>query len=50
MATDKQCIDYALLCLQLADKAADNPQLRERLLEMARQWMAVAAKEESPST
>jgi hypothetical protein len=45
MATDEECVDYARDCVRLAGLATD-PELRERLLQQAREWMAVAMDEE----
>ena len=44
MATDIECVGYARQCVRLAGLAED-PELRERLLSMAREWMAVAMQE-----
>jgi hypothetical protein len=41
MATDNECEDYARECVQLAAFAKDQ-QLRDQLLNMAREWMAAA--------
>jgi hypothetical protein len=38
---------YARECVRLA-QLADDPKLRERLLQMAREWMAAAMHEENP--
>jgi len=43
--TDQQCLDYARECVRLA-QSADNQELRELLLRMAREWMAIAMHEE----
>ena len=45
MATDIECVGYARQCVRLAGLAED-PELRERLLSMAREWMAVAMQEQ----
>jgi hypothetical protein len=44
MVTDPECEDYARECVRLAGLAKD-PQLRDALLNMAREWMAVAMHE-----
>ena len=44
--TDQECIDYARECIRLAQSAANNPELRESLMRMAREWMAAAMHEE----
>ena len=44
MVSDNNCVQYARDCVRLA-QTADDPQLREQLLQMAREWMAVAMKE-----
>ena len=46
MTIDNECFDYARDCVRLANMA-DNPELREQLLKMAREWMAVAMKEDN---
>ena len=38
---DDECVDYARECVRLAG-LTDNPELREQLLNMAREWMATA--------
>jgi len=48
MTIDKECVGYARDCERLADRTND-PELRERLLKMAREWMAVAMKEHTRS-
>jgi hypothetical protein len=45
MATDKECVEYARDCVRLAGLATD-PELRERLLQQAREWMAAAMGED----
>jgi hypothetical protein len=45
MATDNECVEYARDCVRLAGLATD-PELRERLLQQARDWMAVAMDED----
>ena len=42
MATDEQCVGYARECVRLAGLAANNQELRDQLLQMARNWMAEA--------
>jgi hypothetical protein len=46
MATDNECVGYAQECVRLAGLAEGNPELRERLLNMAREWMAMAMHEQ----
>ena len=46
MAIDTECVGYARDCARLAQKTND-PDLRERLLQMAREWMAVAMREDN---
>ena len=43
--TAKEFENFARDCAQLAEKAA-TPELRERLIAMAREWMQAAANEE----
>ena len=43
--TDLECVDFARDCVRLA-QSADTPELRERLLQIAREWMAVAVHED----
>ncbi len=45
MITDNAMEDYARDCVRLAHRVSD-PVLRERLLQMAREWMAAAMHEE----
>ena len=45
--TDQDCVDFARDCVRLA-QSADTPELRERLLQIAREWMAGAMHEETP--
>ena len=45
MVTDQEYVDFARDCVRLA-KSADSPELRERLLQIAREWMAVAVHED----
>ena len=42
--TDDECIGYARECTRLAGLCKDE-QLRQRLLNMAREWMGVAMHE-----
>jgi hypothetical protein len=44
MTSDIDCVDYARDCVRLAGMASD-PELQERLLQMAREWMAAAMHE-----
>jgi len=44
MVSDKEMEEYARECVRLA-QLADDQQVRERLLQMAREWMAVAMHE-----
>ena len=44
MTTDKECIEYARECERLAGLTTD-PELQERFLEMARNWMRTATDE-----
>jgi len=41
MISDKECVGYARDCVRLAGLTED-PELREWLLERAREWMASA--------
>ena len=41
---DDECVGYARECVRLAG-LTDNPELREQLLNMAREWMATAMHE-----
>jgi hypothetical protein len=45
MATDKECEGYAHECVRLAG-LTDDPEIREQLFQMAREWMAQAMHEE----
>jgi hypothetical protein len=40
-----ECVEYARECVRLAG-LVEEPELRERLLSMAREWMAVAMQEQ----
>jgi hypothetical protein len=44
MAIDKECIGYARDCERLAGLTNDR-ELRERLLQMAREWMAMSIRQ-----
>ncbi len=46
MAIDNECVAYARDCERLAERTNDL-YLRERFLQMAREWMAVAMKEDN---
>jgi hypothetical protein len=46
MPSDKDIEGYARECARLAQLTTD-PQIRERLFQMAREWMAVAMQEEN---
>jgi hypothetical protein len=48
MATDNDCVGYARECVRLA--GLTDPQLREQLLRMAREWMAMAMHEPAPNS
>jgi hypothetical protein len=48
MATESECIEYARECVRLAG-LTDDPDIRDRLLEIARDWMAAAMGEAAPS-
>jgi hypothetical protein len=43
--TDEECEHYARECVRLANLTAD-PAIREKLMQMAREWIAVAMHEE----
>ena len=45
MTKDSDCVGYARDCVRLATLTADE-QIREQLMQMAREWMAVAMQEE----
>jgi hypothetical protein len=45
MATESECIEYARECVRLAG-LTDDPDIRDRLLEIAREWMAAAMGED----
>ena len=42
MASPRDCIEFAKQSAHLADLCEDDPQLREHLLELAREWIAMA--------
>jgi hypothetical protein len=42
MASQRDCIEFAKQCARLADLCDDDPQLREHLLGLAREWIAMA--------
>ena len=44
MASQKDCIEFALQCERLAALRSDDPQLREHLLELAREWITMAER------
>jgi hypothetical protein len=46
MPSDKDIEGYARECVRLAQLTTD-PQIRERLFQMAREWMALAMQEEN---
>ena len=46
MPSDKDIEGYARACVRLAQLTTD-PQIRERLFQMAREWMALAMQEEN---
>jgi hypothetical protein len=41
MAPDEKCLEYARECVRLAGMSEDR-QTRDRLFEIAREWMAAA--------
>ena len=45
METESECIEYARECVRLAG-LTDDPDIRDRLLEIAREWMAAAMGED----
>jgi hypothetical protein len=45
MASQKDCIEFALQCERLAALCYDDPQLREHLLELAREWIKIAEQD-----
>ena len=48
MTIDHECEDYARECVRLAG-LAENSELREQLIDMARECMAAAMHEEPPA-
>ena len=44
MVTDEECVDYARECVRLASLTVDQ-EIRDQLLNMAREWMAAAMHE-----
>ena len=42
---DRDCVVYARECARLATATSD-PEIREALLNMAREWMAMAMQEQ----
>jgi hypothetical protein len=47
MTTDKECMEYARECARLAGLA--DQQIRDQLLNMAREWMSAAMHEGDPT-
>ena len=45
MATANECMDYARDCVRLAELTKDS-ELRNHLLKLGRQWMAMAMHED----
>ena len=45
MASTQDCIEFANQCVRLADLCEDDQQLRDHLLELASEWMAMATQE-----
>jgi hypothetical protein len=45
VTTDNECVVYARECVRLAG-LAESPELRKKLLQMARDWMAAAMRDE----
>jgi hypothetical protein len=45
MNTDRKCVDYARDCVRLAQLTEDQ-QIRDELMNMARDWMAQAIDED----
>jgi hypothetical protein len=48
MTSDREIEGYARECVRLAQQT-DDPKIREQLLQMAREWMALAMHEEKAS-
>jgi hypothetical protein len=44
MATDEECMAYACECVRLAGPT-DEPEIRDQLFALARNWMAAAMQE-----
>ena len=44
MATDQECVAYARECVRLAE-LTDEPEIRDQLFALAREWMAAAMQE-----
>jgi hypothetical protein len=44
MAADHEFVEYARECMRLAGLIQDQ-QIRDKLLDMAREWMAVAMRD-----
>ena len=42
MASPQDCIEFAKQCERLASLCEDDPQLREHLIDLAREWMTMA--------
>ena len=49
MTTDKECMEYARECVRLAG-LTDDQQIRDQLLNMAREWMGAAMMHEGEPT
>ena len=45
MTTDAKCLEYARECARRANRVT-NPELRERLLDIARNWTERATRED----
>ena len=48
MTTYKECMEYARECVRLAG-LTDDQQIRDQLLNMAREWMGAAIHEGEPT-
>jgi hypothetical protein len=46
MPTDNECVEYARECVRLAQLTKDDLELRDHLLNLAREWMATAMDEQ----
>jgi hypothetical protein len=44
MVTDQECVNFARECVRLAGMTSD-PEMREQMLKLARQWLANAGYE-----